>query len=476
MEHTAIVWFRNDLRLHDNEAITEAVQKAQHIVPVYVFDERVFNGTTSFGFKKTDKFRAKFIIESVAKLRENLKKLGCDLVIRVGKPEVEVYKLAAEAKSSWVFCNRERTTEEVKVQDSLEKSLWKIGQEMRYVRGKMLFYTADLPFPVSQVPDTFTSFRKEIENTVKVRVPYAAPEKLLPLNDSINRGELPSIHDFGHEYVSLSHIENSKFQGGEDQALKQLDYYLFEQKLLGKYKETRNEMLGWDFSSKLSAWLAVGCISPKTVYYKIKEYEAKVEKNDSTYWLVFELMWRDFFRLMGKKYGDKIFLHSGMNGNHKPYKRNDKLFKMWATGETGIPLIDANMRQLISTGFMSNRGRQNVASFLVNDLKLNWVQGAEYFESLLIDYDPCSNYCNWNYIAGVGNDPREDRYFNIISQSKRYDAEGVYIKYWLPELKNLPTTFLHQPDLMSLNDQAAYNVFLGKTYPQAVFSSKHWSK
>jgi deoxyribodipyrimidine photo-lyase len=476
MEHTAIVWFRNDLRLHDNEALTEAIQKAKNVVPVYVFDDRIFNGKTSLGFKKTGKFRAKFIIESVANLRKNLRALGSDLIIRVGKPEDEVYKIAREIKSSWVYCNRERTSEEVAVQDALENKLWTIGQELRYVRGKMLFHTADLPFPVSQVPDTFTVFRKEVENTVRVRLPFDSPKSTVAVDDTLNRGELPSIQDFGHDDYFEDHIENKKFLGGEDEAIKQLDYYLFESKLIAQYKETRNEMLGWDFSSKLSAWLAHGCISPKTVYHTIKKFETNIQKNESTYWLVFELMWRDYFRLMGKKYGNKIFQSEGIRGKVKSYKNDSLKFNLWANGETGITMIDANMKQLNATGFMSNRGRQNVASFLVNDLNLHWLLGAEYFESLLIDYDPCSNYCNWNYLAGIGNDPREDRYFNIISQSKRYDPNGDFIRYWLPQLSKLPANFVHQPDLMSINDQAHYKVVLGKTYPQPIISSKHWSK
>ena len=112
---------------------------------------------------------------------------------------------------------------------------------------------------------------------------------------------------------------------------------------------------------------------------------------------------------------------------------------------TGIPLIDANMRELNATGYMSNRGRQNVASFLVKDLKINWQLGAEYFESQLLDYDPCSNYGNWNYVAGVGSDPREDRYFNIASQARRYDPEAKYIRHWIKDLKDAPLELIHNP-------------------------------
>ncbi|MDX1666661.1 MAG: deoxyribodipyrimidine photo-lyase, partial [Saprospiraceae bacterium] len=140
-KNRAIVWFRQDLRLHDNEALTEALKQADEVIPIYVFDERLFNGETSYGFRKTGKYRAQFIIESVEDLRRSLRELKSDLIVRVGKPEEEIFELARQAKSRWVFCNRERTREEVEVQDALEKNLWTIGQEMRYSRGKMLYYT-----------------------------------------------------------------------------------------------------------------------------------------------------------------------------------------------------------------------------------------------------------------------------------------------------------------------------------------------
>jgi len=468
MEHIAVLWFRNDLRLHDNEALVEACQKAKYILPVYVFDERLFYGKTGFGFEKTGKFRAKFIMESVADLRENLRKSGSDLIIRIGKPEVEIFNIAKSIKSSWVYCNRERTSEEVYVQDTLEKSLWTIGQELRFSRGKMLFHTADLPFPVCQVPDIFTNFRKEIENSVMIRAPFQIPDEIPFPTCDLDKGVVPSLATFGKESVVSDYIENKKFIGGESQALLQLKEYFWETNQIENYKKTRNEMLGWQFSSKFSAWLSSGCISPKFIFYELKEYEKKIRKNDSTYWLYFELMWRDYFRLIGKKFGNRIFVNKGIR-NIDPGGSNDLTkFTIWAQGNTGFPLIDANMKQLNQTGYMSNRGRQNTASFLVKDLKINWLIGAEYFESLLIDYDPCSNYGNWNYIAGIGNDPREDRYFNILTQSKRYDLQGNYIKHWLPELKNVPVHRIHMPDEMNLSEQAESKVFIGKDYPAPV--------
>lgn len=473
----AIVWFRQDLRMHDNEALTDALRSAEEVLPVYVFDTRTFKGKTKFGFPKTGKFRTKFIIESVLDLKQSLQKLGSDLIIRVGRPEEEIYELARQAKTSWIFCNRERTQEEVDVQDALEKNLWSVGQEIRFSRGKMLYYTADLPFPVTHTPDIFTHFRKEVERFTAIREPLPTPTaRFTPWSLKIEVGEVPQLSHFGWEEFETDSRAGTVFKGGEREALKRLHYYFWEMESIKSYKDTRNGMIGNDYSSKFSPWLSQGCLSPKLIYHELKKYEEDRGANDSTYWLFFELLWRDFFRLMGKKHGNKIFLKGGIRGNidHKWQNNFDRL-RMWTQGRTGIPFIDANMIELNQTGFMSNRGRQNVASFLIKDLKVNWQMGAEYFESLLLDYDPCSNWGNWNYIAGVGSDPRENRYFNILSQAKRYDCKGNYVKLWLPELTKLPNDKVHQPDLLSNEDQKMLQLQIGIDYPKAMISTSRWS-
>ncbi len=467
---TVIVWFRQDLRIHDNEALTDAIKHGDTIIPVYIFDDRIFKGTTRFGFNKTDKFRAKFIIESVQNLRKNLKSVGSDLIVRIGIPEDILFDIAHTYKSSWVFCNRERTYEEVKVQDALEKKLWSIGQEMRYSRGKMLYYTQDLPFPITHMMDTFTQFRKEVEKVVHVRNPLPTVDfnnKTFP--EAIDTGKIPSLKDLGHDNFVQDKRTAFPYEGGEDAALKRLQYYLWETKAISTYKKTRNGLIGDLFSSKFSPWLAQGCISPKTIYHEIKKYETQHGANESTYWLFFELMWRDFFRLIGKKYDKAIFLKGGIKNKVNPNLENDrKLLNLWIDGRTGIPFIDANMIELKLTGFMSNRGRQNVASFLINDLHVNWQMGASYFESMLIDYDPCSNWCNWNYIAGVGCDPKANRYFNIMTQAKKYDHNGEYVKYWLPALIEVPCNVIHRPHVMSTEEQELAGVRIGYDYPRAM--------
>lgn len=477
MSRRAIVWFRQDLRLHDNEAMNDALKHSEEIIPVYIFDERIFRAKTIFGFPKTGKFRTQFIIESVIALRIALRAIGSDLIVRIGKAEEEIFNIANQAKTSWVFCNRERTEEEVQVQDALEKRLWAIGQEVRFSRGKMLYYTQDFPFPITHTPDVFSTFRKEVERFIDIRALQPSIEqRLLPVPEKINAGTIPTLADFDLSPISEEEKAVMPFKGGEAEALKRLHYYLWESDAISTYKETRNGMIGADYSSKFSAYLAQGCLSPKMIYHEIKRYEAAKGANKSTYWLVFELLWRDFFRLMGKKHGNKIFQKGGTKSERNPLLKNNKqLLQLWIEGRTGIPFIDANMRELAATGFMSNRGRQNVASFLVHDLHVNWQMGADYFESVLIDYDPCSNYGNWNYIAGVGSDPRENRYFNILLQAKRYDPKGDYVKLWLPELAAIPVEKIHQPDRLSAEEQSDFNVKIGVDYPKAMLNTDRWS-
>ena len=178
--------------------------------------------------------------------------------------------------------------------------------------------------------------------------------------------------------------------------------------------------------------MGLGCLSPREIYYELKKYESEFSANESTYWLEFELLWRDYFRFMLKKYSNKFFQQAGLKINTDIfYKHNDEILLTWINGQTGVDFIDANMRELKYTGYMSNRGRQNVTSYLCNNLKLDWRYGAAYFEQQLIDYDVCSNWGNWAYLAGVGNDPRGNRIFNIEKQAEDYDKHKNYRKLWL---------------------------------------------
>ncbi len=428
-----LVWFKNDLRLSDNETWFRASKEGTQVTPMYIFDPRQFK-KQELGFPKTGVFRAQYLLESVAALQNELREKGSDLLIFNGFPELIIPEFALKHGYASVFAAEEVTNEELSITEKLEKELNKTNVSLRLFWTSTLIHFEDIPWPIQRLPDTFTQFRKEVERESEVR-----PLFELPVLRTAEQGEaeqLPTLEDLGLTDLNTDARTVITYRGGEAEARKRLNEYLWEKDLLRQYKETRNGLIGSDYSSKFSLALAHGCISAKTIYYEVKKYESARIQNDSTYWLVFELLWRDYFRFVAKKYGSKIFQLSGIRESAHVWKINKKWFEKWRLGETGVRFIDANMKELLHTGFMSNRGRQNVASYLTKDLKINWTWGASWFESQLIDYDPCSNWLNWAYVAGVGNDPREDRYFKIESQVKKYDPRGVYINQWL-----VPTDF-----------------------------------
>ena len=219
------------------------------------------------------------------------------------------------------------------------------------------------------------------------------------------------------------------FSGGEKAAQARIDHYFFSTDHVAQYKETRNGLIGLDYSTKLSAWLANGCISARTVCHQLITYEKTVQANESTYWVLFELLWREFFKYVGLKHKNELFKSGGINQKTFAKGDNPKVYDTWKNGTTHSAFINANMKELAQTGWMSNRGRQNVASYWSKTLDQDWRKGATYFESQLIDYDVDSNWANWMYTSGVGNDPR-DRIFNPERQADMYDPQKAFQKLW----------------------------------------------
>lgn len=425
----SIVWFKTDLRLHDNETLVEAIKHSDEVLPVYCLDEKQFE-VTEFGFKKNGNFRAKFLLESLADLDRQLRKLGSGLLLLRGNVPNELFKVAKEYGVTKVYAKKEVAYEEKNVESDVEKKLWTINCSLETYSTSTLYHAVDLPFSIKDIPDVFTVFRKKVERESTVRPIVEIPGEIR--SPRIEPLKLPKLEALGLKMPGNDSRKVIDFKGGESEGCARINYYFTQTRLISTYKETRNGLIGGDYSTKFSPWLAMGCLSPREIYYELKKYESAFGANESTYWLEFELLWRDYFRFMMKKYRHQFFLQSGIKKDSSGLPaHNPEALKTWIEGKTGNDFIDANMKELKLTGFMSNRGRQNVASYLVNDLKLDWRYGAAYFEQQLIDYDVCSNWGNWAYLAGVGNDPRGKRYFNIKKQALQYDPESAYQHLWL---------------------------------------------
>lgn len=429
MQHKKIlVWFRNDLRFHDNETLHAAIRNSDEIVPVFVIDERLI-ASKQFSSKRIGDRRLNFLLQALQDLRTHFHQLGADLLVIKGNPAVEIPRLALEHGINAVYYNQEvghyERSDEALVQANLNKH--KIEWESFWT--STLIPKDDLPFSVHQLPSVFTSFRQKIEKECSFGKIMEQPDQIrTPIFNEI----IPDITSFGFELPSIHRASAFPFLGGETKALEHLHNYLWSSQHVATYKETRNEMVGTAYSTKFSPWLAWGCLSPRMIMNELYKFESQIVKNESTYWVLFELLWRDFFKFSAYINGNKLFRVHGIKGiTDKQWKKNTALFEAWKNGETGNAFIDANMKELNATGWMSNRGRQNVASFLVHDLELDWRWGAAYFEEKLLDYDVSSNWGNWAYIAGVGHDPRPFRKFNIEKQAHDYDKNKAFRNLWL---------------------------------------------
>ncbi|RYJ51689.1 DASH family cryptochrome [Flavobacterium petrolei] len=424
-----LVWFRNDLRVHDNESLTNAIDENETVIAVYFFDPRHFEDT-NFGFKKTEKFRAKFLIESLTALKQNLEKLNIPLLVYHQKPEGAIPEIITENEIDSIYFQEEWTSEEIKVLENV-KSKVSDSVAFKSTYNQFLFHPEDIPFDITSIPNVFTQFRNQCEKSTKIRSEFTA-KQLLKENLITNETVIPSMEKLGFTDFKMDSRTAFPFRGGEDEAIKRLQNYFWETKKLSVYKLTRNGLIGTDFSSKFSPWLANGSISAKTIYWEIIKYEQQIGQNESTYWLIFELIWRDYFKYIALKNGNSIFKIGGILDKKYVWKTNQSAINHWIKGATDEPFVNANMIELQKTGWMSNRGRQNVASFFAKELLIDWRIGAAYFEAMLIDYDVHSNYGNWMYVSGVGNDPR-DRKFNIKLQASNYDGQSKFQKLWLQQ-------------------------------------------
>lgn len=424
-----IFWFTKDLRTRDSESLYKALQEDLPFLAVYVFDAEFF-AQKKFGFRKIGKYRARFLLESVEDLNRNLAKQKILFSVRYGKTEDVFKEISEQFQIVKIFCQEEWTTEEVDLQAKIEKvipsAIWEKSYSQFLVHPHFIFKTLD------KIPMLFTSFRQKIEKNLLIRPEFESEDLMYNKSEIHFKSDTISLKSLGLEDFETDERTAFPFSGGENEALKRLHHYFSGTQNLSQYKQTRNGLVGTDYSSKFSAWLSNGSFSAVTIYYEIKKYEEKFGANESTYWLIFELLWRDFFRYISLQYKDLIFWKNGINQQKYFAENNKTLIQKWKDGETDSDFVNANMLELKNTGWMSNRGRQNVASYFCKILKQDWRIGAAYFEEMLIDYDVHSNYGNWVYLAGVGNDNR-DRTFNPEKQAEMYDSNQEFRKLWLKQ-------------------------------------------
>lgn len=420
--NTLIYWFRQDLRLADNPAFTRACELADTLLPVYCTPVTT---SSPWGFERIGAHRQYFEQSAVSALAEQLRAHGSGLMQVEGDPVERLVALAHEWGIDTVICERIAAPEE----EAQVQGLRAAGLTVEDHWQSTLFSLDELPMAVEELPDVFSSFRRLVEKahtSARPVIPSPTTIPALPQGLSIKPVTLQTPPAL--DVRSAFPYQNQTFQGGEQAAIEHLQQY-FRRGLANSYKATRNNLSAVDDSTKFSPWLARGSLSAPQIDQALKAFEAEHGANDSTYWIYFELLWRDYFRLLHLKYGRRLYLASGLKGGIEP-GHNPQGFARWCRGETGEALIDAGMRELAATGYLSNRMRQIVASYLIFDLKGDWRAGAAWFEAQLVDYDVYSNQGNWLYIAGYGTDPRGGRRFNTAKQADEHDADGAYRRLW----------------------------------------------
>lgn len=427
MHKTSVYLFRQDLRLEDNPAFSKACSESQFLIPIYCRSPEN-QKITKWGFPREGIHRSHFLNDSLYDLSQQLKAKGSELCLFEGEPTYVLQDLIKQLQVDAIYCEEIAAPEEQN-----ELALIKgLGLPVHSIWQSTMIDPDELPFSVDEMPEQFTQFRIQIEKRKRLFTQPKPTPKAIP--------RFPE--DFKHQQalkVSLSNIALStqssfpywkeSFRGGESHAKKHLQQYL-QRRLPHAYKKTRNELFGEDYSSKFSPWLANGSLSSRIVMTQLKEFEAEFGANEGSYWLWFELLWRDYFRILHLKWGSALYHARGLS-DAPPPQHNPKWFEKWCTGNTGESIVDAGMRELHATGYLSNRLRQVVASYLIYDLNCDWRAGAAWFESQLIDYDVYSNQGNWLYIAGRGTDPRGGRRFNPKKQADDHDPDKAYRSLWL---------------------------------------------
>jgi deoxyribodipyrimidine photo-lyase len=412
-----LYWLTDDLRLHDNAALAAAAESSASLICAFCWDAS-WHDSDRFGTQRLGAHREQFLRQSLSDLDHSLRRRGQQLTVIRGNPIEAMSGLIAQHGIDKVVKSQRPGV--------YERWQWRTLQQrfpfLTFVEVPTftLLRQEQLTFDEG-LPKTFTQFRMQVE-TLDIDALVSTPQQLPPPPKGLVSSDL---------LQQVLPPAKTAFVGGETAGLHHLHDY-FSTTAASNYKQTRNALDGWYQSSKFSPWLANGSLSSRQLLTTLRSYERDNGPNDSTYWIFFELLWREYFQWYATIYKHKLFRFAGIRERKPLTSFYAERFRKWCTGQTPWPIVNACMAQLNATGYMSNRGRQIVASCLVNELSLDWRCGAAYFEQQLLDYDVAANWGNWQYMAGVGADPRGGRHFNLPKQAAEHDPDGSFVARWAP--------------------------------------------
>lgn len=452
MAKTTIVWFRNDLRLNDNSALTSTLT-SDAVIPLFILDERIYRGSRSSGN------RNRFLLESLSDLRASLRKRGSDLIIRSGDTQTILAGLCREQGVTEVACSADYSPYAHRRDATLESELQKISVSLKRLPGRA---TIDDPTALrtkaGAIYKVFTPFYNNW--LTQPRRQLLTPSSLPHLPTGIDPGVIPVLL----KPVDPNEVSPKASRGGASSAQKRLESYLSSS--LESYVSAQND-LGADATSRLSPYLHFGCISPREIESVLPDTKGGVAFRR-------QLAWRDFYLYILYHFPRTVDQEFQERYRTLEWATNEPFLNAWKNGTTGYPVVDAAMRQLKAEGWMHNRARLIVGSFLTKDLGIDWREGEKHFMHWLLDGDTAQNVGNWQWIASTGVDPAPlfRRLYNPVSQQKTYDPRGAYVRRYVPELATVPDEHIAEPWRMTRQQQSEAKCVIGVDYPAPIVDHK----
>jgi len=425
----AVHWFRNDLRLRDNAALSAAAEQANELLPVFVLDDRLLHG------RRSGEPRTRFLLDCVARLARELEARGSRLVLRHGDPATEIAKLLHETRADLLTFGRAYAPAARRRDASVRAAASKASVRVIETRDHVVFESRDVLSTQDRPFSVYTPYRRAWERAFDAhpQTPLRAP-RLPPAPPAIASAALPSPASGTAEIPT----------GGEAAAERRLARFL--DSTVRDYA-VRRDFPAEDATSRLSPHLRFGTISARTCVHAARELAAadRAAATGARKW-VDELVWREFYWAILAEHPRVTTQSYRREFGHVRWNDDEDGFRAWCEGRTGYPIVDAGLRQLAHTGWMHNRVRMIVASFLAKDLLVDWRRGEEHFYPLLVDGDPASNNGGWQWAASTGTDAQPYfRIFNPVSQGERFDPGGRFVRRFVPELTDVPDRFVHRP-------------------------------